>query len=426
MITILDTDCVVYTRIWCIFEFYKAHEMKKKKKEFLFDIYTDTIDDNAIGITDGLIDDDYGNTNLKSKRESEFPIERITSAATVDINQAKASNKKDEKYIKGKIAESNVNLEHLNSLLHGIFVSSVLERLLKESTVGVEQYLNNIKQSNVTIINLDFIDCNKTEDIIFQQIADSLPVTLTRFKFYSEGSKILEESLTKIYSAPSKLPNLVEIKLAYNKMSNDGVEKLVSALIESNNTKLENLDIGVNKITCDGIEIISRKLFPQLQLSLKVLILSKNEINNKGAIYIANALNSDLKGLEILRLSNNEIGDEGAIALANAISGHKKLKVVKMNSNHIGDNGALELATCLSNNQSLIKFYLQHNKFTLKAIIAIANAVKNNTRLKLLSVNKSIGMELELNDIECASIGKQLNDIEFQWKKVNTDIEFFY
>ena len=53
MITILDPACIVYERIWCIYEYYKAHEMKKTKKEFLFDIYTDNIDDkvnDAVGL----------------------------------------------------------------------------------------------------------------------------------------------------------------------------------------------------------------------------------------------------------------------------------------------------------------------------------------------------------------------------------------
>jgi Ran GTPase-activating protein (RanGAP) involved in mRNA processing and transport len=257
---------------------------------------------------------------------------------------------------------------------------------------------------------LNFIDCDKTEDTIFQQITDSLPETLTRFKFYSGGSKISEKSLTKIFTAPLNLPNLAEIKMAYKKMTDDGVEKLVSAL--SNNSKLESLDIGLNEITCVGIEKISRLLIPQLQKSLKVLILSKNHISDDGAIYIADCLNSHLEILEILRLSNNHIGDKGAIALAKAISDHERLEIVKMNSNDIHDDGALEIATCLSKNKSLKKFYLQDNVFSLNTIITIANAVKSNTRLKLLSVNNAIG--------------KELNHIEFEWKKVNTDIEFFY
>jgi Ran GTPase-activating protein (RanGAP) involved in mRNA processing and transport len=416
MITILDPDCIVFERIWCIYEFYKAHEMKKTKKEFLFDIYTDTIDnhDSAVGITDGLIDDDYGNTNLKLKRELIFPIERITSIAVkVDITKAKATNVNDEIKIREIIDKSNVKSEDLNNLLHGIFVSSILERLLKESnSVDVNLYLNIIKQSHVTNINLNFIDCDKTDDTIFRQLTDSLPETLTRFKFYSEGSKISKESLTNIYSAPLYLPNLTEIKLAYNKMDDDGVDKLVSAFISSKNSKLESLDIGVNEITCVGIEKISTLLFPQLQNSLKVLILSKNKIYDDGAKYIADALNSYLKRLEILRLSNNYIGNKGAIDLAKAISDHERLEVVKMNANVMYDDGALEIAKCLSNNKSLKKFYLQDNVFTLNAILAIANAVKNNTRLKLLSVNNTIG--------------KELNEIEFEWKKVNTDIEFFY
>ena len=38
-VSILDKDCVVYSRIWCIYELYKS--LMDKKDGYKFDVYTE-------------------------------------------------------------------------------------------------------------------------------------------------------------------------------------------------------------------------------------------------------------------------------------------------------------------------------------------------------------------------------------------------
>jgi len=115
-----DKDCVVYSRIWCIYELFKSWMIKKAG--YNLDVYTehdwevnrklsngnyvkDSGDTNSL--IDGFIEsDNYSrstNPVFKSIREYQFPFERILKAVDIDIKKAVASETRDEKYIKNTI-----------------------------------------------------------------------------------------------------------------------------------------------------------------------------------------------------------------------------------------------------------------------------------------------------------------------------------
>jgi len=66
-VSILDVECVVYSRIWCIFELFKS--VMGGNSDYEFDVYTETEidgDRGAVGITHGYIPSDNG-AKSKSK-----------------------------------------------------------------------------------------------------------------------------------------------------------------------------------------------------------------------------------------------------------------------------------------------------------------------------------------------------------------------
>ena len=103
-VSISDAGCVVYSRIWCIFELFNSVMGGNSNYDFVdrdidnnsnyeFDIYTEIDRDRgAVGITHGYI-------GQKKLRESEFPLDRILQATNVDIKQAQASVKSDRTFI---------------------------------------------------------------------------------------------------------------------------------------------------------------------------------------------------------------------------------------------------------------------------------------------------------------------------------------
>jgi hypothetical protein len=115
-VSILDAECVVYSRIWCIFELFKS--VMDYNSNYELDVYTEIDGDRAVGITHGYIPSDlkYNKKSFKKKRrESKFPLDRILQATNVDVKQAQASIESDRRIILNTITGRSVDDEVLES-----------------------------------------------------------------------------------------------------------------------------------------------------------------------------------------------------------------------------------------------------------------------------------------------------------------------
>ena len=245
-VSILDKECVVYSRIWCIYELYKS--LMDKKDDYKFDVYTEhdwevkgkyfNDSGDAIGLMDGFIDGDnefVGTPNplFKSLRESQFPLERILKASAIDIKKAVASEARDEKYIKNTITNQNEdddppehhdNYEKLNNLIRGFFVSSSLERILKDESIESDQksiYFNILKQSSATVIYLKMLGYTPFDDSIATQLAVSLPPTITSFSFRSDKSSVTQHGIQTIFRGLVNLTNLEMLSVYDNSIDDE-------------------------------------------------------------------------------------------------------------------------------------------------------------------------------------------------------------
>ena len=143
-VSILDAGCVVYSRIWYIFELYKS--VMGGNSNYEFDIYTEIDRDRgAVGITHGYIprDGSYCPSMNKKHREYEFPLDRILQAINIDVKHAQTSVESDRKFTLNSITGQSVDddavvddhakYDELNNTLRGIFVVPALERIIKEN-----------------------------------------------------------------------------------------------------------------------------------------------------------------------------------------------------------------------------------------------------------------------------------------------------
>jgi len=83
-LSILDNNCIVYSRIWCIYEFFMS--VMSRKQSYKFDIYTDYNLNHALGISDVV----HG---------VKFLLDRILKILK-NIDVSKATVQEDVKYIK--------------------------------------------------------------------------------------------------------------------------------------------------------------------------------------------------------------------------------------------------------------------------------------------------------------------------------------
>ena len=332
-------------------------------------------------------------------------------ASAVDIKKAVASETRDEKYIKNTITNQNEdddppehhdNYEKLNNLIRGFFVSSSLERILKDESIESDQksiYFDILKQSSASVISLNMQGYTPFDDSVATQLAESLPPTITSFTFCSNGSSITQHGIQTIFRGLAKLTNL-EMLLLFGTSIDDETCLLLADAIR-NHINLRNLHLSNNKIGDEGMKAISDAL--ENNHSLDLLNLGNNQINEKGAIAIVAVLRTN-NTLKKLVLDKNNIGDEGVMALADALSTNQCLEELNLDGNGISDVGAIAIATALKINESLKKLNLDANNIGDEGAIAITDALSTNESLKNLDLKNNIRISEQTRNVIASTI----------------------
>jgi len=149
-ISILDEKSVVFSRIGCTFELYLTLVLAKdESNETNFDgmwatytshphVYWGEEERHAVGIIScGMTTSDNGSASLSSAREEHFPLDRIISALTIDVENADASVANDKIHILNYIQDpyasdfnkaptvNHPNYDKLNRVVRGAFLSSI-------------------------------------------------------------------------------------------------------------------------------------------------------------------------------------------------------------------------------------------------------------------------------------------------------------
>jgi len=313
-VSILDAECIVYSRIWCIFELFKS--VMDDNINIAFDVYTEIDGDRAIGITHGFIPSYYGNRLIKKLRESKFPLERIIKAINVDVKQAQASVESDRRFLLNTIIGRSVDdvvvddhdkYDELNNILRGIFVVPALERIIKEMDVDtITRCFDIVKASNARMIDLDLEDCSRFDDDILMNLVHSLPLTLTEFTLWSVRSALTVNGMNACLEKIFGCPQLVRLDLSCNNIGDEGAKMIADAL--KVNQRLKTMSLIGNIIGDDGAKFIADAL--KDNHCLKMLLLSNNSICDDGAKMIADAMKVN-HSLRTLVLSDNKISSDG-------------------------------------------------------------------------------------------------------------------
>jgi len=148
--------------------------------------------------------------------------------------------------------------------------------------------------------------------------------------------------------------SLTKIYLDSKKLSDNGVARLVNALLrfESNQVELLNL--------------------------------SANYIGVKGSQKLASLLSTKNSALKELDISNNNLGDEGAKEIANALGCNTTLAYLYLSSTSIGERGALNIAKMLMCNSTLLGICFRYNRIGNQAGEIILKSLKYNSTVRFM------------------------------------------
>ena len=140
---------------------------------------------------------------------------------------------------------------------------------------------------------------------------------------------------------------LKRLKLAYNRITDEAVKHLSTALTHTN-YKLNSLNLGYNNITDEAVKHLSTAL-THANRELNSLILLGNNITDKAVQHLSTALTHTNCKLNSLTLGYNNITDEAVKHLSTALTHTNcKLNSLNLSHNNITDEAVKHLSTALT------------------------------------------------------------------------------
>lgn len=209
--------------------------------------------------------------------------------------------------------------------------------------------------------------------------------------------------------------NLVELHLSKNKLGEQGIQLLSSALKSSSCIGLEVLDVSENRISISGTNVLSSAFLTGACLHLKSLNLNDNQIVGKGITYLMEVFKKGAcPNLEILKIGCiftlflylfyivNRFGNTGLLQLIQTLKkgGLPHLKELDLAFNRIGDSSLREFSKeCIKSAPHLKSLVFDGNIITHTGIEYLASGMSKGALKELdklsLKWNETSNMAME-------------------------------
>ncbi|CAB9517610.1 resistance protein [Seminavis robusta] len=187
VVSVLDTECVCYSRVWCTFEIALALRDfvdSPSSQRYLYDAYTLKKGGLVVGLADGVVQSDKDSVryksdnddskwqNQQSKRQTLFPMAVALTAMKVEIQKATATKLEDKHMILNSISghsqdqdppSSHPAYETINGTLRGKFAMSCY-RVALETKADVKPFRSTLLTSPLERVVGIFDNCDGFEN----------------------------------------------------------------------------------------------------------------------------------------------------------------------------------------------------------------------------------------------------------------------
>jgi hypothetical protein len=207
------------------------------------------------------------------------------------------------------------------------------------------------------------------------------------------------QSLVPLLRSSTIGGSLLELNLSRNRLGDQGVGAVFSALAKNSSAHIVTLNLSHNQVwsLSDSLGV-----FLSTNQTLTTLHLEHNFLRDAGAgmlamsLTVASARNhrgTITSRLETLSLGDNGIGYFGAKALADMLSKNESLRSLRLENNQIGDQGADALLKSIlaTTNQTLQKVTgLDTNQVSSKTLLSDLEAVLQKRRAKDTNISTCV------------------------------------
>ncbi|XP_058616116.1 uncharacterized protein LOC131530060 isoform X2 [Onychostoma macrolepis] len=215
-------------------------------------------------------------------------------------------------------------------------------------------------------------------------------------------SPAAEEACEYLTEVLGKSPLLLkELDLSEDKLGDLDWEKL-SALLMDSHSKLEKIKLNNCKLTEKSCSVLATVL--SSKTILKEMNLNNSRLLDSGVKEICVGLKNPVCELKILKLSKCDLNEESCSALASVLSSDSSsLKDIDLTNNNLQDSGVKLLSDGLKENRKLEKLSLSDCSITEEGYKALASALRSNP-------SHLIELDLTGNDPGQSGV-KELNDL---------------
>lgn len=265
----------------------------------------------------------------------------------------------------GSLLRSQKNLEELYLMNDGISeeaARAVCELIPSTEKLRVLHFHNNMTGDEGALAIAEMVKCSPAlEDFRCSStrvgseggvaVAEALGTCTHLKKLDLRDNMFGVEAGVALSKAISVFADLTEVYLSYLNLEDEGAVTLANALKDSA-PSLEVLDMAGNDITAKAAASLAACIAAKQFLTM--LNLSENELKDEGAILISQVLEVGHSQLNEVDLSANQIRRAGARVLAQAVVHKPGFKLLNINSNFISDEGIDDVKEVFKNSPNML------------------------------------------------------------------------
>ena len=318
------------------------------------------------------------------------------------------------------ISENKIEGTGARSLCESLVDNKYLEELnLKGNAINsFDQYSVKIMYetllSNPVLLKINLAS-NSLDDKSIYFLANSLLKNKTLKILILDNNKISDKGAIYLADSFKKNCSLTEISLMhninlyikpfnldvqylnnfYNIIGNDSISSNQSLPLVIKFSRIVKLNLSDNLYNCEDLRTICTIIAESN--NLKELNLSSNKIKEVGANYLADLFINSQTTIDTLILSDNDLDEDGAVHIAEIIRNNIHLQVLSVDYNHFGWNGIHALIEGFKNNLcSKIKYLnLKGNYVTDIGVPYITQIIKTGE----IYYNQIKELDVSFNDI---------------------------
>nr|CCG20299.1 Ran GTPase activating protein 2 [Solanum cardiophyllum] len=205
-----------------------------------------------------------------------------------------------------------------------------------------------------------------------------------------------DEGAVAIAEIVKRSPLLEDFRCSSTRVGSEGGSVLCEALGMCSH--LKKLDLRDNMFGPEVGLVLCKALSKHENLT--EIYLSYLNLEDEGAIAIANALKDSAPSLAVLEMAGNDITAEAASAIASCIAAKQLLAKLSLGENELEDEGAIQIAKALEGHSHLIEVDMSSNALRRAGARVLAQTVLHKDEFKLLNVNGNLISEEGVDELK--------------------------